>query len=210
MFFPVCSADMSFCRGSVNCHGSDGQMYHFCESSRSGEIFLDQYRGGGVFIPRDKLIRIGLFRSVNRPTVCSERVVTNASHSLKLQHIRLWFKAKHNFDWFDWPPERPISERDVFNVASHAVYTCVPRTCYCDDTINLALGSRGCIALVEHATKGKKHAEKVALCRYLHNIKLKIMLNVYELSYCLVFLFECSIICLGRKWYICKLEAVAR
>ena len=38
---------MSFCRGSVNCHGSDGQMYHFCESSRSGEILLDQYRGGG-------------------------------------------------------------------------------------------------------------------------------------------------------------------
>ena len=59
--------------------------------------------------------------------------------------------------------------------------------------------SGGCIALVEHATKGKKHAEKVALRRYLHNIKLKIMLNVYELSYCLVFLFECSIICLGRK-----------
>ena len=47
---------------------------------------------------------------------------------------------------------------------------CVPRTCYCDDTIHLALGSRGCIALVEHATKGKKHAEKVALRRYLHNI----------------------------------------
>ena len=70
------STGMSFCRGSVNCHGSDGQMYNFCESSRSGEIFLDQYRGGGVFIPRDKFIRIGLFRSV----VCSERVVTNASH----------------------------------------------------------------------------------------------------------------------------------
>ena len=64
--------DMSFCRGSVNCHGSDGQMYNFCESSRSGEIFLDQYRGVGVFIPRDKLIRIGLFRSVNRPFVASE------------------------------------------------------------------------------------------------------------------------------------------
>ena len=64
--------DMSFCRGSVNCHGSDGQMYHFCESSRSGEIFLDQYRGVGVFIPRDKFIRIGLFRSVNRPSVASE------------------------------------------------------------------------------------------------------------------------------------------
>ena len=44
MYMYVC---MSFCRGSVNCHGSDGQMYHFCESSRSGEIFLDQYRGGG-------------------------------------------------------------------------------------------------------------------------------------------------------------------
>ena len=54
---------------------------------------------------------------------------------------------------------------------------CVPRTCYCDDTINWAIGSRGCIALVEHATKGKKHAEKVALRRYLHNIKLKIMLG---------------------------------
>ena len=62
-------------------------------------------------------------------------------------------------------------------------------------TLNLALGSRGCIALVEHATKGKKHAEKVALRRYLHNIKLKIMF----MNYCLVFLFECSIICLGGK-----------
>ena len=50
-------------------------------------------------------------------------------------------------------------------------------------TLNLALGSRGCIALVEHATKGKKHAGKVALRRYLHNIKLKIMLNVYELLF---------------------------
>ena len=36
---------------------------------------------------------------------------------------------------------------------------------------------------MEHATKGKKHAEKVALRRYLHNIKLKIMLNVYELLF---------------------------
>ena len=34
---------------------------------------------------------------------------------------------------------------------------------YCDDTINY--GSRGCLALVEHATKGKKHAEKDALRR---------------------------------------------
>ena len=39
------------------------------------------------------------------------------------------------------------------------------------------------VALVEHATKGKKHAEKVALRRYLYNIKLKIMLNVYELLF---------------------------
>ena len=30
------------------------------------------------------------------------------------------------------------------------------------------------------ATKGKKHAEKVALRRYLPDIKLKIMLNDYE------------------------------
>ena len=59
---------------------------------------------------------------------------------------------------------------------------CVPRTCYCDDTSN-QLGSRGCVALVEHATKGKKHAEKVALRCYLHSIKLKIMLNVYELLF---------------------------
>ena len=36
---------------------------------------------------------------------------------------------------------------------------------------------------MEHATKGKKHAEKAALRRYLHNIKLKIMLNVYELLF---------------------------
>ena len=50
-------------------------------------------------------------------------------------------------------------------------------------TLKLALGSRGCVALVEHATRGKKHAEKVALRRYLHNIKLKIMLNVYELLF---------------------------
>ena len=57
---------------------------------------------------------------------------------------------------------------------------CVRRTCYCDDT---QLGSRCCIALVEHAMKGKKHAEKVALRRYLHSIKLKIMLNVYELLF---------------------------
>ena len=34
---------------------------------------------------------------------------------------------------------------------------------YCDDTINY--GSRGCLALVEHATKGKKHAGKAALRR---------------------------------------------
>ena len=59
-------------------------------------------------------------------------------------------------------------------------HLCVLRTCYCDDT---QLGSRGCIALVEHATKGNKHAEKVALRCYLHNIKLKIMLNVYELLF---------------------------
>ena len=63
---------------------------------------------------------------------------------------------------------------------------CVPRTCYCDDTSN-QLVSRGCVALVEHATKGKKHAEKVALrCylrSYLRSIKLKIMLNVYELLF---------------------------
>ena len=39
------------------------------------------------------------------------------------------------------------------------------------------------VALVEHATNGKKHAKKVALRRYLHNIKLKIMLNVYELLF---------------------------
>ena len=36
---------------------------------------------------------------------------------------------------------------------------------------------------MEHATKWKKHTEKAALRRYLHNIKLKIMLNVYELLF---------------------------
>ena len=48
------------------------QIDHPRESRRSVEIFLDQYRGVGVFIPRDKFIRIGLFRSVNRPFVASE------------------------------------------------------------------------------------------------------------------------------------------
>ena len=47
-----------------------------CESSRSVEIFLDQYRGVGVFIPHDKFIRIALFRSVNRPFVVSESRAT--------------------------------------------------------------------------------------------------------------------------------------
>ena len=54
---------------------------------------------------------------------------------------------------------------------------CVLRTCYCDDINN----SGPMVALVEHATKGKKHAEKVALRRYLPDIKLKIMLTDYEL-----------------------------
>ena len=36
---------------------------------------------------------------------------------------------------------------------------------------------------MEHATKGKKHAEKAALRCYFHNIKLNIMLNVYELLF---------------------------
>ena len=48
---------------------------------------------------------------------------------------------------------------------------CVPRRCYCDGTVN----SGPVVALVEHATKGKKHAETVALRHYLHNIKLKIL-----------------------------------
>ena len=42
----------------------------------------------------------------------------------------------------------------------------------------MTLNSDPVVALVEHATKGKKHAEKAALRRYLHNIKLKIMFNV--------------------------------
>ena len=36
---------------------------------------------------------------------------------------------------------------------------------------------------MEHATNGKKHAKKAALRRCFHNIKLKIMLNVYELLF---------------------------
>ena len=47
-----------------------------CESSRSVEISFDQYRGVWVFIPHDKFIRIGLFRSVNRPFVVSESRAT--------------------------------------------------------------------------------------------------------------------------------------
>ena len=40
---------------------------------------------------------------------------------------------------------------------------------------------------MEHAaTKGKKHAERAALRRYLHDIKLKIMVNVYELLFAIL------------------------
>ena len=42
---------------------------------------------------------------------------------------------------------------------------------------------------MEHATKGKKYAEKAALRCYFHNIKLKIMLNVYELSFGILIFF---------------------
>ena len=50
--------------------------------------------------------------------------------------------------------------------------------------MTLVINSGPVVALVEHTTtKGKKHAEKVALRRYLHSIKLKIMLNVYELLF---------------------------
>ena len=35
----ICFPGMSFCRGSVNCHLSDGRMDHLCESSQSVEFF---------------------------------------------------------------------------------------------------------------------------------------------------------------------------
>ena len=38
---------MSFCRGSVNCHLSDGKMDHFCDSSKSVEIFTGVEGGEG-------------------------------------------------------------------------------------------------------------------------------------------------------------------
>ena len=47
--------------------------------------------------------------------------------------------------------------------------------------MTLVINSDPVVAL--HATKGEKHAEKVALRCYLHSIKLKIMLNVYELLF---------------------------
>ena len=39
---------MSFCHGSVNCHLSDGKIDHFCESSKSVEIFTGVDGGVGV------------------------------------------------------------------------------------------------------------------------------------------------------------------
>ena len=42
--------------------------------------FYTNIGGVGVFIPRDKLIRIGLFRSVNRPSVASESWPTPVTH----------------------------------------------------------------------------------------------------------------------------------
>ena len=66
------------------------QIDHPRESRRSVEIFLDQYRGVGVFIPRDKCIRIGLFCSVNRPFVASrdQRQSLLCSGHCNFQNIR--------------------------------------------------------------------------------------------------------------------------
>ena len=49
--------------------------------------------------------------------------------------------------------------------------------------MTLVINSGPVVALVEHAANGKKHAEKVALRRYLHSIKLKIMF----MNFCFVF-----------------------
>ena len=77
-----------------------------------------------------------------------------------------------------------------------ATHMSVPRTCwfyleatlppgkaqclYCDDTINY--GSRGCLALVEHATKGKKHAEKDALRRTNYSLGSAFVIEILPVS----------------------------
>ena len=63
------------------------------ESSRSVEILLYQYRGCGVFISRDKFIRIGLFRNVNRPFVASESRVASRSSVAAIETFKTYEKA---------------------------------------------------------------------------------------------------------------------
>ena len=46
------NAGVSFCHGSVNCHGSDGKIYHFCESSKSVEIFTGWMGGWGLVVTK--------------------------------------------------------------------------------------------------------------------------------------------------------------
>ena len=56
--------------------------------------------------------------------------------------------------------------------------------------------------LVEHATKGRKHTEKAALRRYLHNIKMKILrLNVYELLFGILILIFYYYVWVGNETF---------
>ena len=68
---------MSFCRGSVNCRVSDGQMYDLCESSRSVEIFVGV---GGVGVRgRQRQYHQLITRLPGMPTVTSSRPSTVVS-----------------------------------------------------------------------------------------------------------------------------------
>ena len=79
----------------------------------------------------------------------------------------MWFYAKHISIGLTDDPRDQSEIAFYLTLLAHVLLSCyqlrVPWACW--------------VALVEHARKGKKHAEKAALRLYLHNIKLKMMLN---------------------------------
>ena len=110
---------------------------------------------------------VGFTRSRTLPAM---KLLTKENEAL-VKDINKDVKNKFRWSWL----ERTITltvkigknTEDVVEKLGDYIAKCdVPgkaQCLYCDDTINYR--SRGCVALVEHATKGKKHAAKVALRR---------------------------------------------
>lgn len=77
-------------------------------------------------------------------------------------------KNKFKWEWLDKTVKLDVKIGKQTQSASETLASCIKKSdiagkalcVYCNDLINY--GFRGCIALVEHATKVKKHAENVS------------------------------------------------